>query len=44
MLCVLPRMAEMEMMQTEVIQLKMDQPRDEVPFSPVGPLFSEQDM
>ena len=42
-MCVL-RVAELESVQAEVERLKRQQPPDEVPFSPAGPLFSEQDM
>lgn len=38
------RVAELESVQAEVERLKRQQPPDEVPFSPAGPLFSEQDM
>ena len=42
--CLFCRVAEIEAMQVEMTELKLNQPRDEVPFSPAGPLFSEQDM
>ena len=39
------RVAEIDSLQTEMTQLKMNQTtKDEVPFSPAGPLLSEPDM
>ena len=38
------RVTELDSMQAEVERLKRNQPLDEVPFSPAGRLFSEQDM
>jgi hypothetical protein len=38
------RVAELDSMQAEVERLKRNRPPDEVPFSPAGPLFSEQDI
>ena len=38
------RVVEIETMLGEMAQLKQDQMRDEVPFSPAGLLFSDQDM
>ena len=42
--CGVRRVAELDSTQAEVEQLKRSEPAGEVPFSPAGPLFSDQDM